>query len=109
MQSDSSSHAPSDRFGMGVAILDCEQEVVLGGIPDVTFQDGGVGAPGYIDSFLSYFMYLLADSSFATRNIQCMKHYLTFCLDYELEPLPALLDTILLYIACMDSRLKYVL
>ena len=49
----------------------------------------------------------MADSSFKTRRSQ-WKMYLKFCTEFELRALPASLDTILLYIAYLAERLKYV-
>ena len=49
----------------------------------------------------------LADSTKSTRNSQ-WKHYLQFCDDYERVPLPASLDTILLYLSHMSLSFKYV-
>ena len=49
----------------------------------------------------------MAKSSWSTRKSQ-WKHYFRFCSLYELEPLPADLDTILLYLAFMASNFKYV-
>ena len=49
----------------------------------------------------------MADSTAVTRKSQ-WKCYFRFCSEYELEPLPASLDTVLLYIVFLADRLKYV-
>ena len=49
----------------------------------------------------------MADSTYRTRASQ-WEHYLNFCADYDQEPLPGSLDTILLYITFMSMSFKYV-
>ena len=49
----------------------------------------------------------MADTTKSTRNSQ-WKNYLNFCQDLELIPLPATLDTILLYIPFMSECFMYV-
>ena len=49
----------------------------------------------------------LADSSWSTRQSQ-WRHYFRFCDVYDQVPLPASLDTVLLYLAYMASSFKYV-
>ena len=49
----------------------------------------------------------MADLTFKTKQSQ-WKSYLGFCNDYGLCPLPAEMDAILLYIAHLADRLKYV-
>ena len=49
----------------------------------------------------------LADSSWSTRQSQ-WRHYFKFCDTYNQVPLPASLDTVLLYLAHMADSFKYV-
>ena len=49
----------------------------------------------------------MADTSNSTRNSQ-WKHYFNFCTFYDQVPVPASLDTVLLYLAYMASSFKYV-
>ena len=54
-----------------------------------------------------YQSHWMADSTASTRQCQ-WRHYLRFCSEYDQVPLPAGLDTILLYIAFMAGQFKYV-
>ena len=49
----------------------------------------------------------MAESSMSTRRSQ-WKHYFKFCHEFDQVPLPASLETVLLYLAFMADRFKYV-
>ena len=59
------------------------------------------------EKLLDYQSAWMADSTATTRKSQ-WRCYLRFCSEYDLVPLPATLDTVLLYIVYLADRFKYV-